>query len=230
MTTTLSQILAACPSLSPLSPPRQQIIGRDKELQELLLSSYKVRRKNVLLLGPSGVGKTSLVKAFSTLTKSPILSLSVGQTIAGTKYRGDYEDRVEQALSLIKAYNLSHHHPIILFIDEFHDINAGRWEGSLSLGDLLKPIIDSPDIQIIGATIKDSSGIFDDKALIRRFNIINVSPLKRSDMLKVLNDFAKSVNLDVQVEKILESSDENLDTALDKLDILQAKMKCQKEL
>ena len=158
------------------------IIGRDKEINLLMEILCRKNKRNVMLLGDPGVGKTALVEGLAVeiynnrvplpLRNKNLVELDVSSLVAGTRYRGDFEERVKMIMNeLISNRNT------ILFIDEIHTLlGAGGAIGGLDLGNMLKPALARGDIQIVGATTQDEyqKFILTDGALERRFQTIQV--------------------------------------------------------
>lgn len=159
-----------------------RVIGREKEINSLIEVLLRKKKSNPLLIGPAGVGKTAIVEelarrikegeAPSSLSSIVIIDLPMGDLVSGTKYRGEFEERLTKIIKeVIKNKN------IILFIDEVHSmVNAGGAEGAINAGDILKPYLARGDIRVIGATTTHEYEKFiaKDKALERRFEIIKV--------------------------------------------------------
>ncbi len=169
-------------------------VGREKELERMINILGRFTKNNVLLIGEAGVGKTALVEALSRkiseenvppfLKNMQIYAIDMGQLISGTKYRGQFEERLK---GIIKE--ASENEKIILFIDEIHTIiGAGSSEGSLDAANLLKPPLSRGQIRCIGATtLKDYKKYLEkDKALMRRFQTIILSPPTEEETLKIL--------------------------------------------
>ena len=153
------------------------LIGREKEISQLIQILCRKNKNNPLLLGEPGVGKTALVEGLAqkihqgdipeVLLDKKIIALDLGSLVAGTMYRGDFESRVKQILDEIKADP-----NIILFIDEIHTITgAGSAHGSLDAANMFKPLLARGDLRCIGATTgQDYKKSFTkDAALARRF-------------------------------------------------------------
>ena len=146
-----------------------------KKLEIILNKKYK---NNPLIIGEAGVGKTAIVEGFASYAIEKgldyeILSINLSQMLSNTKYRGDFEARIDETLEYVKE-----HSNIILFIDEIHTIvGAGSTESSMDAANILKPFLARSDIKIIGATTLDEyhKTIYKDKALRRRFETIVVS-------------------------------------------------------
>lgn len=146
-------------------------------LKRMLVILNKKYKNNPLLVGDAGVGKTAIVEGFAKYAYQnnldyEILTLNLSQMLSNTKYRGDFESRMDEAMNYISSRENA-----ILFIDEIHTIiGTGSSENSLDVANILKPYLARADIKIIGATTIDEyqKTIFKDKALRRRFDLINV--------------------------------------------------------
>lgn len=149
----------------------------DNYLKRMLVILNKKYKNNPLLVGDAGVGKTAIVEGFAKYAYQnnldyEILTLNLSQMLSNTKYRGDFESRMDEAMNYISSRENA-----ILFIDEIHTIiGTGSSENSLDVANILKPYLARADIKIIGATTLDEyqKTIFRDKALRRRFDLINV--------------------------------------------------------
>lgn len=149
----------------------------DNYLKRMLVILNKKYKNNPLLVGDAGVGKTAIVEGFAKYAYQnnldyEILTLNLSQMLSNTKYRGDFELRMDEAMNYISSRENA-----ILFIDEIHTIiGTGSSENSLDVANILKPYLARADIKIIGATTLDEyqKTIFKDKALRRRFDLINV--------------------------------------------------------
>lgn len=149
----------------------------DNYLKRMLVILNKKYKNNPLLVGDAGVGKTAIVEGFAKYAYQnnldyEILTLNLSQMLSNTKYRGDFESRMDEAMNYISSRENA-----ILFIDEIHSIiGTGSSENSLDVANILKPYLARADIKIIGATTIDEyqKTIFKDKALRRRFDLINV--------------------------------------------------------
>lgn len=170
------------------------VYGRDSQVNRLLEILLRRTKNNPLLIGDAGVGKTAIVEEFvrrieegnvpKKLLNKRVLSLSVASLVAGTKYRGEFEERINQ---LIKE--LEGNEEIILFIDEFHTlVGAGGAEGAIDAVNIFKPYLARGSIRIIGATTKDEYDMFvaEDKALDRRFQKVYVSEMNVDETEKIL--------------------------------------------
>ena len=158
------------------------VIGREKEINKLEEILCRRTKNNPLLIGAPGVGKTAIVEGLATLIENDsvpdklsgkkIISLDMASAVAGTKYRGEFEERMKKILEEIEE-----NEEIILFIDEIHTlIGAGGAEGAIDASNILKPALARGNIRCIGATTIDEykKHFEKDKALDRRFQIINV--------------------------------------------------------
>ncbi|NMC66684.1 MAG: ATP-dependent Clp protease ATP-binding subunit [Spirochaetales bacterium] len=170
------------------------IIGREKEIYRLMQVLMRKMKNNPVLIGYPGVGKTAIVEGFAQyivssqvpekLKNKRIIKMDMGFIVAGTKYRGEFEDRLTKILKDIeKAQN------VILFIDEIHTIvGAGGAEGAIDASNILKPFLARGSIQIIGATTFDDykKHIEKDKALERRLQPIVVDEPTPEETIKIL--------------------------------------------
>lgn len=177
-----------------------KIYLRDKEITNIMEILLRKNKNNPLLIGHAGVGKTALVKELARrikvgdvpveLKNKKIISVQVSTLISGTKYRGEFEARVNDLIKeCIKNKN------IILFIDEIHTImKTGSSEGAIDAGNILKPYLCSGEIKIIGATTisEYNEYIKKDQALLRRFTPIMVNEPSLKDMEFILNKVKKS--------------------------------------
>ena len=159
---------------------KERVVGRDKEINLLMETLLRKKKNNPLLVGDAGVGKTALVEELTRriikgdvpdkLLDTKIVSIELGSLVAGTKYRGEFEEKLNKIIE-----ELLHHQNIILFIDEIHALaSAGAAEGAISASDILKPYLARGDIKCIGATTKEEYEKYfaKDKALARRFEMI----------------------------------------------------------
>lgn len=172
------------------------VIGREKEIERLVQILGRRKKNNPVLIGEAGVGKSAIVEGLalkmvsrevpSTLYGKSIFSLDVTSLVAGTKYRGQFEERIRNLMK-----ELSKRRDVILFIDEIHNIvGAGSTQGSLDTANILKPVLASGRLQCIGATTLDEyrENIENDGALERRFQKIIVEPTSKEDTLTILNN------------------------------------------
>jgi ATP-dependent Clp protease ATP-binding subunit ClpC len=170
------------------------LIGRENELQRMVQVLSRRRKNNIVLLGEPGVGKTALVEGLAqriadgnvpvSLSRRRILALDLCLIVAGTKYRGQFEERLKGIISEIIGND-----DIIIFIDEIHSlIGAGSAEGSLDAASIIKPALSRGEVQCIGATTpKDYHRYIEkDRALVRRFQPIRLHPPSEDETLDIL--------------------------------------------
>jgi ATP-dependent Clp protease ATP-binding subunit ClpC len=170
------------------------VVGRDKEIERLIQILMRRTKNNPILIGEPGVGKTAIVEGLAQrvvensvpaiMKGKTIVSLDLAQMIAGTKYRGDFEDRLKKLFD-----ELEDRDDVILFIDEFHMVlGAGAAEGSMDAANILKPILAKGDIQIIGATTIEEyrKHVEKDSALTRRLQPIQVEEPSVEDAIIIL--------------------------------------------
>ncbi|MFH0851321.1 MAG: ATP-dependent Clp protease ATP-binding subunit [Candidatus Peregrinibacteria bacterium] len=170
------------------------IIGRDMEIERLIHILNRKTKNNPVIIGEPGVGKTAIVEGFAqriaagkvpvSLKNRKVLQLNMGSIIAGTKYRGEFEQRFDD---IIKEA-LESENEVILFIDEMHTVvGAGSAEGSLDAANILKPALSRGAIQVIGATTTEEYRTIEkDGALERRFQSILVEESSVDDTIKIL--------------------------------------------
>lgn len=220
------------------------IIGRDDEISKVIEILCRKSKNNPLLIGEAGIGKTAIVEALankivlglapSLLLNKRILSISMASLVAGTKYRGEFEERINKLIKEVESND-----DIILFIDEVHTlVGAGGAEGAIDASNILKPALSRGKIHLIGATTQEEYTKFieKDKALDRRFQKIIISEpsvSKTKDILMNLKGIYESFHhiiiSDEIIDYIVESSDLYLksrkfpDKALDILDEVCAK-------
>ncbi len=170
------------------------VVGRDTEVIRLIQILSRRTKNNPILVGEPGVGKTAIVEGFAQriikgevpkdLAKKKVYTLDLAAMVAGTKYRGEFEDRMKRMMKEVKE-----NRDIILFIDEMHTvIGAGGPEGSMDASNILKPALSRGELQIIGATtIKEyRKHIEKDSALARRFQMIKVEEPDENDTKCIL--------------------------------------------
>lgn len=171
------------------------IIGRDEEIRDVIRILSRKTKNNPVLIGEPGVGKTAIVEGLAqrivrkdvpeNLKDKTIFSLDMGALIAGAKFRGEFEERLKAVLQEVKKSNGR----IILFIDEIHNIvGAGKTEGSMDAGNLLKPMLARGELHTIGATTLDEYRQYmeKDKALERRFQKVLVKEPNVEDTISIL--------------------------------------------
>ena len=176
------ELLKIGKSMNDLVNSDDLVIGRDKELSLVIETLIRKNKCNPLLVGEAGVGKTAIVEELvrkiakkevpTFLQNKKIVMLEMGSLVAGTKYRGEFEEKLTKVIK-----ELENNPDIILFIDEIHTIaNAGGAEGAINASDILKPYLARGKIKIIGATTtaEYNKFILKDKALNRRFEVIKV--------------------------------------------------------
>lgn len=170
------------------------VIGRKDEVERLILILCRRRKNNPVLIGEAGVGKTAIVEGLAqaivrgevpdNLAKKKLIALDLTLMIAGTKYRGQFEERIKAVMDEVRK-----HGNILLFIDEMHTIvGAGAAEGAIDASNILKPALSRGEIQVIGATTLDEyrKSIEKDAALERRFQKILVAPPTVEDSVTIL--------------------------------------------
>jgi ATP-dependent Clp protease ATP-binding subunit ClpC len=170
------------------------IIGREEEVHRICQILSRRKKNNPIILGDPGVGKTALVEAIAqrivdkevamTLTNKKIVSLNISNIVAGTKYRGEFEERMKNIVDELKE-----NRDIIVFVDEIHTIvGAGGVSGSLDASNILKPALARGQVQCIGATTLDEyrENIETDGALTRRFQEIFIDPPSIEDAIDII--------------------------------------------
>lgn len=170
------------------------VIGRDKEISRTIEILLRRKKNNPILIGPAGVGKTAIVEEIANLIakgKCPnflkhkrIISLNIFSLVSGTKYRGEFEEKLKNVIK-----ELEENDDIILFIDEIHTmVGAGGAEGAIDASNILKPSLARGAIKIIGATTLDEYKKFiePDSALSRRFQNVMVNEPNKEDVVKIL--------------------------------------------
>ncbi|MGN1272029.1 MAG: ATP-dependent Clp protease ATP-binding subunit [Lactobacillus sp.] len=170
------------------------VIGRSKEIKRVIQILSRRTKNNPVLVGEPGVGKTAVAEAIATeivkkkvpedLLDKRVMALNMGNLVAGTKYRGEFEDRMKKILDEIAKDG-----KVILFVDEMHTlIGAGGAEGAIDASNILKPSLARGDIQMIGATTFDEyqKYIEKDQALARRFQQVRLNEPSRKEALAIL--------------------------------------------
>ena len=216
-----------------------KLIGRKEELQLLEESLYKKRMKNSVIVGSAGVGKTAIVEELAHRIKDKyyVVRMDIPCVVAGTKYRGEFEEKLTSALNKISKFNAKSKKPIIIFIDEIHTLaRAGGAEGAIDAGNIVKPFLSSGEITIIGATtLKEyNECIKKDNALSRRLPAIYIKSLNDEETLEVLKSFCDGEINEEGLKYIYEKSrnipnSQNPDISIEILDRCMARSKCRNE-
>jgi ATP-dependent Clp protease ATP-binding subunit ClpC len=170
------------------------VIGREKEIERAIQILCRRTKNNPVLLGEAGVGKTAIVEGFAQrvvdgnvpelLADRRIVVLDLAMMVAGTKYRGQFEERIKAVMNEVRRAKNT-----ILFIDELHTlVGAGGAEGAIDASNVLKPALARGEIQCIGATTLDEyrKYIEKDSALDRRFQIVMVEPASKTEAVEIL--------------------------------------------
>lgn len=225
------------------------LIGREKEVNELIEIILRRNKNNPLLIGEAGVGKTAIVEELARrindgnvpdkLKNTRILSLSMASCVSGTKYRGEFEERLTKILK-----ELEENDDLIVFIDEIHTlVGAGGAEGAIDASNILKPALARGDIKVIGATtINEYKDTFlKDKALNRRFQTIMVKENTLDETIDILlklktlyEEYHHVIITDEIIKKIVELSEKyiidkkNPDKSIDILDSVCTKVSLRK--
>lgn len=171
------------------------VIGREKEIERVIQILSRRTKNNPVLIGEPGVGKTAVVEGLAQgirdgkvpemLKGKRVVTLDLGSLVAGTKYRGEFEERLKKVLDEVR-----HSGSIILFIDEMHNIiGAGAAEGAIDASSILKPLLARGELQCIGATTLDEyrKHVEKDAALERRFQPVVVSEPSVDETIKILS-------------------------------------------
>ena len=188
--------------------------GREKEVAEISTILLRRTKPNPLLIGVAGCGKTAIIEELARkfvnerlATGNPhtpvIYDLSFNALISGARYRGDFEERLQGIIDVVKGNK-----DIIVFIDEIHSLNSlGNAEGAVSAGQILKPSLARGEIRCIGATTIDEykQHIAADKALTRRFSVVNVSPISGTErencVTNILSEYGHYFGIDISKVK-----------------------------
>ncbi len=180
------------------------VIGRDEEIRRVVQVLSRRTKNNPVLIGEPGVGKTAIVEGLARrivrgdvpegLKNKRIVSLDMGALVAGAKFRGEFEERLKAVLKEVQSAEGN----IILFIDELHTVvGAGKAEGSMDAGNLLKPMLARGELHCIGATTLDEyrKNIEKDKALERRFQTVLVDQPSVEDTISILRGLRERYEL-----------------------------------
>jgi len=170
------------------------VIGREREIREILRALCRQTKNAPLLIGEAGVGKSAVIEGLahrisrgevpSNLTGKKLIEISLTSLVAGTKYRGEFEERMEGLIAEAKDDP-----DVLLFIDEIHSlVGAGRGDGPIDAGDILKPALARGEIRVIGATTpaEYSKSIEKDGALARRFQTVRVEEPSPEEAIQIL--------------------------------------------
>ena len=176
------------------------VIGRDKEVKRIAQILSRKKKNNAVIVGDAGVGKSALVEKLalmisrgdcpSNLIDKRVVSLDLTSLVAGTKYRGQFEERIKAIL-----HELQENPDVVVFIDELHTmVGAGNASGSMDAANILKPALARGEIQCIGATTFDEfkKHIEKDGALVRRFQKIILKEPTEQETIEILNNLKKS--------------------------------------
>ncbi|RNL81919.1 ATP-dependent Clp protease ATP-binding subunit [Halostreptopolyspora alba] len=194
------------------------VVGRDDEVEQTIEVLARRKKNNPVLIGDPGVGKTAIVEGIAqriadddvpgTLSGRRLVQLDIAGIVAGTRYRGDFEERLKSLIDEVRA----HADQLLIFIDEIHTVaGAGGAEGSMSAGNMLKPALARGELHVIGATTIDEyrKNIEKDAALERRFQPVVVSEPSVADTVEILRGLRDRYEAHHQVR----FSDESLNAA-----------------
>lgn len=200
-----------------------QIVGREKEIEQICTILCKKEKNNVLIIGEAGVGKSALVEKLArrindkqvpeALEKTLVYELSLAGIVAGTKYRGEFEEKLKKVIDKVREVE-----NVVIFIDEIHNIiGAGGAEGAIDASNILKPYLARKDITIIGATtLEEYYKHFEkDQAMNRRFSLVTLKENSKEETLEILNN----VKQYYETFHAIEISEQALQYLVDKVDM-----------
>lgn len=190
------------------------VVGREKEIDLITETLLRKNKNNPLLIGDAGVGKSAIVEELArrikkgdvpnALKNKKIISIEMSSLVAGTKYRGEFEEKLNKIIKEVE-----NNPEIILFIDEIHTLsNAGGAEGAINASDILKPYLARGKIKVIGATTTNEYNKFiaKDKALSRRFDLIKINEPSIAETINILSkikpSFEHHYNIKISEENI----------------------------
>lgn len=190
------------------------VVGREKEIELITETLLRKNKNNPLLIGDAGVGKSAIVEELArrikkgdvpnALKNKKIISIEMSSLVAGTKYRGEFEEKLNKIIKEVE-----NNPEIILFIDEIHTLsNAGGAEGAINASDILKPYLARGKIKVIGATTTNEYNKFiaKDKALSRRFDLIKINEPSIDETINILSkikpSFEHHYNIKISEENI----------------------------
>lgn len=190
------------------------VVGREKEIDLITETLLRKNKNNPLLIGDAGVGKSAIVEELArrikksdvpnALKNKKIISIEMSSLVAGTKYRGEFEEKLNKIIKEVE-----NNPEIILFIDEIHTLsNAGGAEGAINASDILKPYLARGKIKVIGATTTNEYNKFiaKDKALSRRFELIKINEPSIDETINILSkikpSFEHHYNIKISEENI----------------------------
>ena len=225
------------------------VVGRENEIERVVQILSRRKKNNPILIGEPGVGKSAIVEGLATRIKSEnagalkgkrIVTLDIASMVAGTTYRGQFEERMKQVIT-----ELREHPEIILFVDEIHTlIGAGNASGSLDAANILKPALARGEVQCVGATTtaEYAKSIEKDGALERRFQKVMVRPTTGEETVNILKrlsghyaDYHHVIYTDAVLKTCVELSERYLtdrafpDKAIDVLDEVGARSKTKQQ-
>ncbi len=225
------------------------LVGRDREIEEVINILLKKNKANPLLVGKAGVGKSAIAMEVARRIKNgnvpsklmgfQVYSLNLGTLVSGTKYRGDFESRLGEIIKEVE------NNKIILFIDEIHGlVTAGSAEGAVSAAEILKPYLASGTVRVIGATTEREYEryIMKDKAIARRFDLVRLREPDSKETLEILRGIKREyesyhkVGISEEIlTEIIRLSDQYMkdkakpDRAIELLDLACASLQGQNE-